>query len=56
MEANTLGDQSISTTTMHYRNGRFHWFLGEILGLTPKTEAFDDNEVIEDNVKKYKKL
>jgi GT2 family glycosyltransferase len=53
---NTLGDQSISTTTMHYRNGRFHWFLGELLGLTPKTEAFNENEVIEDNVKKYKKL
>lgn len=52
----TTDVKNISTTTMHYRDGNFHWFLGELLGLTPKKEKLDVNEIIEDNVKQYKKL
>jgi hypothetical protein len=44
----------ITTTTMHYRNGYFHWFLGELLGLEPNKQVdFMENKKFTKNKKHY---
>jgi GT2 family glycosyltransferase len=44
----------ISTTTVHYRKGQIHWYLGNMLGLHPNFEEIDFDKINETtNVKKY---